>query len=180
MAWLKQVGTDVDPYMFFAANHVQMMVQKLLEVKAGDEDPGFERSGKFSEGKTPALSELKGVTMCAERAALGEYLLKKVGIESAYVGGVSMADAKDGEEYPEAHSFIVMKTPDGSGSYIFDVARPRSQQNLPRVLKTSVPFTYDLLAGKEELLVKAKEVLQGGELWFGVGDPVAGEHDIIE
>ena len=118
--------------------------------------------------------------MCAERAALGQYMLQRLGIESTYVGGVSMVDAKDGDEYPEAHSFIVMKIPDGSGTYIFDIARPKSQHNLPRMLKTAVPFTYDLLAGKEELLVKAKEALQNSELWFGVGDPVAGEHDIVE
>ena len=45
---------------------------------------------------------------------------------------------------------------------------------MPRVLETDVPFNYDLLKDKEELLVGATEVLQGGRLWFGVGEPVAG------
>ena len=180
LAWLKQVGTDVDPYLFFVANHVQTTVTKLLEVSNGDSDGGFKRAQKFSEGNTPALSELKGETMCAERAALGQYLLQKAGIESTYVSGVSMSDAKDSDEFPEDHSFIVTKIPDGSGTYIFDIARPKSQHNLPRILKTAVPFTYDLMAGKKELLVKAKEVLPGGEIWFGVGDPVCGEHDLVE
>ena len=33
---------------------------------------------------------------------------------------------------------------------------------------------------KEELLIGATEVLQGGRLWFGVGEPVAGQHEMIE
>lgn len=178
--WLKQVGSSVDPYLFFVANYAQAMTHKLLEISADESEVPFARSEKFSGGKTPLLSELKGISMCAERAALGKHVLDKAGFESSYVGGITMADAKDNEEFPEAHSFIVMKAPADSGTYIFDIARPRSQHNLPRLLKTAVPFTYELLAGKTELLVKAKEALHGGELWFGVGEPVAGQHDLVE
>ena len=51
---------------------------------------------------------------------------------------------------------------------------------MPRILETDVPYNYDLLKDKEELLVGATEVLQGGRLWFGVGEPVAGQHKTIE
>lgn len=92
-----------------------------------------------------------------------------------------MQDIKDTDEFPESHSFIVLKHPTKPEStLIFDIARPRSQHNVPRVLETDVPFTYELLQDKEELLVGATEVLQGERLWFGVGDPVAGQHKTIE
>lgn len=179
--WLSKVGSDVDPYLFYVAQQVMQKMQKLLEVDPQQPNQGFARKQKYNELKTPLLSELKGKTMCAEQAALGQFLLQRAGFESAYVGGVAMQDAKDQEEWPEEHSFLVVKNPNKpEETFIFDIARPRSQQNIARVLKPAVPFNYDLLTGKSELLVQAKEVLQGGALWFGVGEPVCGEHDMIE
>jgi hypothetical protein len=50
--------------------------------------------------------------------------------------------------------------------------RPRSGNNLPRVLETDVPFNYELFGQTQNLLVGATEVLQGGRLYFGVGHPM--------
>ncbi len=180
--WLEQVGPKekIDPYLFFACTLLQSKVDALLQVSHA-KDGGLERTFKYAEEKPPALSELRGLTMCAERAALTQFLLQRIGIESAYVGGATMDDARNTDEYPEAHSFIVIPDPAGDeATYIFDVARPRSQNNLPRLLKTDVSMTPELLAGKDELYVRSKEVLQGGELWFGVGSPVCGQHDVVE
>ncbi len=180
--WLEQVGPKekIDPYLFFSCMLLQSKVDALLQV-SGEERDTLERKMKYVGEKTPALSELRGQTMCAERAALTQYLLQRVGIESAYVGGATMFDAKDSTEEPEPHSFVVIPDKmDASTTYVFDVARPHSQKRLPYLLKTDVPMTSELLAGKNELYVRAKEVLQGGERWFGVGEPMNGEHEMIE
>jgi hypothetical protein len=179
--WLEKIGADIDPYTFFLCYQTQQKMQKLLEVDPNAPSNSIERQKLYWGQNPPKLSELKGKSECAERAALGQYLLQRAGVESTYVSGITMQDVKDTDEFPENHSYIVLKHPTKPEStLIFDIARPRSQQNLPRVLETDVLFNYDLLKGKEELLVGATEVLQGGRLWFGVGEPAAGEHEIIE
>lgn len=179
--WLEKVGSDIDPYTYFLCYQVQQKMHKLLEVDLNMPTDSFERQKMYWGEKPPKLSELKGKTQCGERAALGQYLLQRAGAESAYVGGITMQDVKDNNEFPEDHSFIVLKHPVKSkDTLIFDIARPRSQHNVPRILETDVPFTYELLQDKDELLVGATEVLQGGRLWFGVGEPGAGWHKTIE
>lgn len=93
-----------------------------------------------------------------------------------------MENARDEEEWSVEHSYLVVKNPDHlEGDYIFDIARPHQRHNLARVLKPAVPFNYELLKGKRELLVLARDVLQGGdELWFGVGEQASGKHAFIE
>lgn len=179
--WLEKVGSDMDPYTYFLCYQVQQKMHKLLEIDPNAPTNSFERQKMYWGEKPPKLSELKGKTECAERAALGQYLLQKAGAESAYVSGITMQDVKDTDEFPEDHSFIVLQNPTKPEStLIFDIARPRSQHNVPRVSEMDVPFNYDLLKNKEELLVGATEVLQGGRLWFGVGEPVAGQHEMVE
>jgi len=92
-----------------------------------------------------------------------------------------MWNLKDNEEHPEPHSFIVIKDPTKpESSLIFDISRPLSDQNLPRVLETEVPFTYELLQNKDDLLVEATEVLKWNKMWFGVWDHAAGGHKTIK
>ena len=180
--WLEKIGSDIDPYTYFVCWQVQQRMHKLLEVdqNASAVKISIERKKMYGQQKPPKISELKGKTECGERAAMGQYLLQRIGVESAYVSGITMQDVKDIDEYPENHSFIVLKHPTKTDStLIFDIARLRSQQ-VPRVLETDIPFTYELLKEKDELLVGATEVLQGGRLWFGVGEPVAGQHKTIE
>lgn len=181
IAWLEKVGSDIEPYTYFICSLVQNKIHQLLEVDLNVPTNSFERQKMYWGQKPPKLSELIGKSECGERAALGQYLLQKAGAESVYVSGITMQDVKDTDEFPEDHSFIVLKHPTKPEStLIFDIARPRSQHNVPRVLETDVPFTYELLQDKKELLVGATEVLQGGRLWFGVGEPVAGQHETIE
>lgn len=180
--WLEDIGSDVDTYIFYVCSLVQKKMQTLLDVNLPEEHGGnVERDKLYSEGRSPALSELKGKTMCGERAAMGQYLLQRIGLESAYVGGITMENAKDNDEYAEAHSYIIVQdTKDNTTSYVFDIARPRSQYNLPRILRADKPITYDMLKDQSNLLVRTREVLKAGELWFGVGAPVAGHHKIVE
>ena len=89
-----------------------------------------------------------------------------------------MEDPTNEDNLPVDHSFIVLEQ-DPDNTMIFDISRPRrSQHNVPRVLYTDQPFNYELFEGKKDLLVGANEVLHGGRLWFGVGTPTFGKHNI--
>lgn len=174
ITWLEQVGSTVDPYTYFVCFQVQQLVHRLLEVPTETQTNTRDRADIYRDNKSPTLSSLKGKTACAERAAFGQYLLQKAGVDSAYMGGIAMQDIFDEEEFPEDHSFLVLKHPTNSESaLIFDIARPRSGTTMPRILETDSAFTYDTLKGKRDCLIGATEVLQGGRLWFGVGQPVA-------
>jgi hypothetical protein len=182
IGWLNRVGSDIDPYTYYHCYQIQQKTEKLLEINL--EDSIEKREGKreevYNEKKIPKLSELKGKPMCTEIAALGQYLLQKININSIYVGGITMIDGKSKDEFPEDHSFIVLKDPNKKEvTLIFDIARPRIAESsrMPRILETEIPFNYELLKDEENLIVGATEVLQRKrKLWFGVGDPVAGNH----
>ena len=147
-------------------------------------DVSMDRLMAYQGDKGPKLSQLKGKTECAERAALGQYLLQKSGLKSAYMSGITMEDAKDLDEFPTDHSYIVVEEADNpKETMIFDIARPHSGVNnekIARVLRTETPLNYELLKDKEELLVAADDVLQSQRLWFGVGWPTAGKHETLE
>jgi len=181
--WLKKCGSDVDPYIFFVCFNVQKKMEELLKVNSEDE-VSTNRLMAYRGDNSPKLSELKGKTECAERAALGQYLLQKSGLKSAYVSGITMEDAKDSDEFATDHSYIAIEQPNKPDeTLIFDIARPHTGANnekIARVLRTEVPFNFELLKDKEELLVGADDVLQNQRLYFGVGHPVAGRHEIAE
>ncbi len=180
--WLKQIGSnDIDPYEYFLCYQVQQKINKLLEIDSRVPTNSFERQKMFMGEEAPKLSEMKGKSECAERAALAQYIFQKSGIHSSYVSGITMNNIKDEDEFPENHSFLVLDHfAKPKSTLIFDIARPISENNIPRVLETDVPFTYDKLKGEEDLLIGAKEILQNHKLWFGVGDQVAGYHKTIE
>ena len=168
--WLSQVGSKIDPYIFFVASTVQRKVQALMDVKPESPPSDLERKAKFQNDKAK-LTDLRGVAMCAEQASLGQYLLQNVlqeGYSASYMSGV---EAQSPSADLGNHSFIVVRDP-ASKTYIFDIDRPRSGNNLPRVLETDVPFNYELFADTKNLIVGATEVLQGGRLYFGVGHPM--------
>jgi hypothetical protein len=168
--WLAKIGSKVDPYLFFVANTVQGKVQALMDIKKEKIVSDLERKAKFKDNKAK-LTDLKGIAMCAEQASLGSYLLQNIlekGYSSSYMSGVeTMAP----DEELNNHSFIVLKNSE-SKTYIFDIARPRSKDNLPRILETDVPFNYGLFNSTKNLLVGATEVLEGGKMYFGVGHPM--------
>jgi hypothetical protein len=177
--WLNKIDAKVNPFIFAACMGVQKKVDKLLEVNREEkENPSNNaRFEAYSSGKSPKLSELIGSSACAERAALGQYTFQKLGISTNYMSGISMLNPDDLDTSPENHSFLII---DHEGkNYIFDIARPRSGNNLPRVLEPVTPFNYDIFEGKDDLLIKTKEVLQGGELYFGVGTPTFGHRKVI-
>ena len=166
---------------------------KLLNVDSS-KSVQSERRQKYSEGQIPKLSEMISVTECAEQAALGQFLLQRIGLKSAYMSGIVMNDAQDQDEFPSKHSFVVIHLKRGSGTLIFDIARPKSNStatnSIPRVLKTDVPLSYNLLKQiKSEGFIRATDVLGSKvknsdeiirtKVYYGVGDEVSGRHNIL-
>jgi|SRR6185369_11245413 len=178
LKWLKDAGSDVDPYLFFQCFQIQKKVHALLHVS--DKADPLERNKLYSGNYLPRLSQTVGKSACAERAAMGQYLFQKIGRESVYMSGITMADVADGEEYPEDHSFLIINDPDKpNGTLVFDIARPHTF-DMPRVLKTDRQLTYRLFEGQQELLAGATETLSGTrKLWFGIGEPTAGTHKTL-
>lgn len=188
IGWLESLGADIDPYLYYVCAQTQWKMQQLLKIDT--EEPSeesservkrsMERQRVYAAETAPALSELRGKTECAERAALGQYLLQRIHIPSSYVSGITMHDGTDISEYPEDHSFLVLRDQNmPEKTFVFDIARPRSQHNVPRVLETDVPMTYDVLKDHSDLLIGATEALQKGRMWFGVGEPVSMKHHIL-
>lgn len=178
--WLEKINSKADPFIFYVCTQVMLKAQQLLKVDFNNQNETGERQKIYAKASIPKLSDFIGNAQCAEIAVLGQYMLQKIDLESSYMSGIVMDDISDQDEYPENHSFIVIKNPAKPDStYVFDIARPRSQHNIPRILETDVPLTYELLQGKSDLLIGATEVLQGGRLWLGVGDPFAGKHETV-
>jgi hypothetical protein len=168
--YLGSFNAEIDPYLHFVCFQIQRKISKLLEIDPVSKTNPKERNAMF-ENETPSLSQMKGKTMCAERAALAQYLLQRVGIESAYVGGVTSSAESD--EKVESHGFVVIKNREGQ-TLIFDVARPHEGEDLPSIYETDEHFDYELLAGKYELLIGATEVLNNSRQYFGVGEAQIG------
>ena len=154
---------------------VLIKTQKLLAFDPSVPTNPAMRMMCYSVSTPPKLSTLKGKALCAEYAALGQFLLQKVGVSSSYMSGVSMIDPN--EDDLENHSFLILS---GDEKLVFDIARPISEHNLPRLLWPVVPFTYDLLKEEKNLLVAAKDVLRSKKvLYYGVGNPMETERSRV-
>src|SRR3989344_1920903 len=149
-SWLTQNGSKADPYLFFVANSVQRKVQMLMQVNPHRLVDSFERFNRFKKDRA-RLTDLRGLALCAEQSAFGQYLLQNVlekGYSSSYMGGVVSQDQDLKNSTPK--------------TLIFDIARPHSKNNFPRILETDVPFSYELFDGKQDFTIGATEVLEGG------------------
>lgn len=176
--WLEEAGSKVDPYTYFLCHLVQKKVEELLAVDPNGKIAEAARTKMYNHDKPPKLSDLSGFAACAEQAALAQHLFQRVDFSSTYMSGICMKDAHSSSEFPHDHSFLILNE-NPEKTLIFDIARPRrSQHNVPRVLETDQPMTFEQFQGKKDFLVGATEVLQGSRLWFGVGRPTAGNHNI--
>jgi len=169
--WFNEINCDFDQSLYHLFYQVQQKVDKLLQANKNSEQSNFGRS-KAYEDHLPKLSELVGVSACAERAALCQYILQKISVSSSCVSGIVMENPDDVNEEPENHSFVVCKYGENSeATIIFDVARPHmiNDENFPSIALTDVPLTFELLSNKEDLLVGASDVLNQDRFWVGVG-----------
>ncbi|EKE19658.1 MAG: hypothetical protein ACD_8C00124G0007 [uncultured bacterium] len=172
--YLDKLKSDIDPLLFFACLQTQKKMAGIL--KTADAEPGasFERMKKYGGETAPKLSELVGKTECAERAAMGQYILQKIGIQSSYMSGIVMNNVEDNEEFPESHSFLVVNDENGK-QYAFDIARPHNNE-MPKIYSLQQEINEETFKGKEDLLIEGDEISTHAKLWLGVGDPVAGHH----
>lgn len=172
--YLDKLKSDIDPLLFFACLQAQKKMAGIL--KTTDAEPGnsFERMKKYGGETAPKLSELIGKTECAERAAMGQYVLQKIGIQSSYMSGIVMNNPEDNEECPESHSFLVVK--DGNQKqYVFDIARPHNNE-IPRIYSLKQEINEETFKNQEDLLIEGDDIFTHAKLWLGVGDPAAGHH----
>lgn len=179
--WLHEVGAEVSPRTFFIAYVVQNKVNELLGITQGSRSNEEERTKMYQNANTPNLSQFKGKSFCAERAALGQYLLQRLGVSSSYVGATKIKNAKDPDAFPEAHSFIVLHGDQMRNStLIYDIANPiYSEGNaLPNLFRSKTPFTYDLLKDKRNFFVEAKNLISNQTMWFGVSKVCASANRI--
>lgn len=171
MEYLDKLNSEIDPRLFYTCLQVQMKIGELL--KTEEKGNRFERLKKYDEDNPPKLSELIGNTMCAERAALGQYVMQKLQVRSSYMSGINMLNPDDPDEFPGEHSFLVVEK-DGK-KYIFDIARPH-RGDIPRIFDITADMSAFLFKDKNDLLVKGEDVLDKGIVWFGVGSSTAGKH----
>lgn len=169
--WMAETGIDVDPWTYYLCAQIQKHVSDLLEDNPDDHNVIARRNQKYANNTIPNLSDLKGCSKCAEKAALGQFLLQLGGVKSAYISGIVHSDPANRDISPCDHSFIIIRRePDKEDTVIFDIAHPHTGTNLPRISKTEFPLNYELLAGQSNLLVKAREILvPHREIYYGVG-----------
>ncbi|MEI6728339.1 MAG: hypothetical protein WCK98_01725 [bacterium] len=186
--WLLQSYANIDPRTFYTFYFVQQKVEELLDVVIG-KNTSRERMSEYANSGTVRLSDLIGITECAERAALTQYLLQKIGVESSYMSGIFMLDPANRDEIPSKHSFVIAQQKNGLGSLVYDVARPRSNwargNSTPRVMRANGELRYQKFkkakgGGLVETVqvlgyrTEASEEVNREKLYYGVGYDVAG------
>ncbi len=171
--YLQKLKCDLDPYLFYALLEVQRKVEVILGVEEYSGEKSFERSKLFSNENIPKLSDLVGKTACAERAAMGQYVLRKIGIEASYMSGIILNDIEDPDEFPSNHSFLILSEK-GNKCLVFDIARSH-KDSIPRIYSMETKLDYELFKDASNLLVCGEDVLSHSKLWFGVGEITAGK-----
>lgn len=166
--WMKTYNTKIDPLLYFTLNNVQLKTQEILKTNNKTKIDPIKRFEIYRK-ENAKLTDLIGNAMCAEHAALGQYLLQNTLPEkcsSAYMSGVF---ANEKLNYLLDHSFIVLNDANNE-TYIFDIANPMPTTNLPVVYKTNIDFNKDLFKKTNNRLVEAREIFEKKvKKYFGVG-----------
>lgn len=171
--WAKENGIKLDPRFLHTLFQVQSVTGKLLQINNSIPMTSARRDLYFSTNSAPKLSDFIGISECGERAIVGKILLDKLGIKSVLMGGVHVDEKEDD---PHDHSFLILDGPQGNGSLIFDIARPKASvkdafgNSFPRILKTEQKITYETFQGKDNFVVGAVDIYNGTKLYYGVGN----------
>lgn len=145
----------VDPQLYFSLIMAQNGMEQRLGVQAYEtRDIATLRSRKYQH-ETPKLSDFRdGSAHCAERAALGHWMLTIMGIPNVYMSGVSFfEDVSDGAD----HSWIVL-FPGTKQSMIFDIARPENGK-LPNLYKPDEVISVEVFSGQDNAFIETKKLL---------------------
>jgi len=163
--WLEKHGIKIDPKLFNDLLHVQMKMKALLAVN--DEPVANKRKDHYLSNRRAKLSDFIGQSECGEQAVVGKLLLDRIGVESSLMNGVHVDNKND---YPIDHSFLILDDPQGEGSLIFDIARPKASiDGFPRILRTDKKLSHSTFEGKNNYVVPAKDIYNGTTIYYGVG-----------
>lgn len=164
--WYKQMPENlrehVDAQLYFSLIVIQNgMEQRLGILPDENRDIAALRNQKYENG-TPKLSDFRdGSAHCAERAALGHWMLTSMGIPSVYMSGVSFfEDVSDGVD----HSWIVL-FPGTAQSMIFDIARPENGR-LPNLYKSDDMISEGVFSGQDNAFMEMKKLLKPTVRYF--------------
>lgn len=165
---------------FFILFTIQKTIQRILKTENNQENVDKKSRRELYANPGAKLSDFVSVTECAERAAFAQYILQNSGIKSAYMSGIVINDAGDMNEYPEDHSFIILNLgdEDNEKQYVFDVARPYSEHNIPHLFEIKNKINKDTFKDTDDKLILSQSVIDGRQLYFGVGDVVLGTRNV--
>lgn len=155
-----------DAQLYFSLMAIQNGMEQRLGILADEtRDISMMRNAKYQNG-TPKLSDFRdGSAHCAERAALGHWMLTAMGIPNVYMSGVTFfEDISDGVD----HSWIVL-FPETERSMIFDIARPESNR-LPNLYKSDDIIAEAVFSGQDNAFIETKKLLKPTVRYFGISD----------
>ena len=170
-AWFEKLPpflrANIDAKTYFLLIALQNGIKKRLNLP---DTPSNEmrdiRDRKYHSSKTaPKLSEFNdGTALCAERSALGQYLLQSSHIPSVYMSGLTFFE--DPEE-SENHSWIVLY-PGTEKALIWDIARPDG--TFPNLYKNDGTISEEMFRGKENAYIKTRKLMRESYRYFWVSD----------
>lgn len=159
----------VSPLDFFILATAQNGMEARLGIGEDFDDEKLRARNAKYDVDTPSLSEFRNnIAYCAERAALGQWLLQTAGIPSAYMSGVAFSDELcDGSE----HSWIVL-FPDTDHSLVFDIARPQlvGGRRLPNLYVSERTISAEAFVGKSNAFLPTRTLWGDAVRHFGVSD----------
>jgi hypothetical protein len=167
--WLDSQGVEMNEKTFAS---LFAFTKKFEEKRKENPNRASDRRMLYTERKDLKLSDVfKGnIAECAEIAALTQAYIQKTGINSSYFSG-DVLWRKD-QEFPEAHSLIVIR--EGDKTYLYDPTNPTetNQGKYPSIYTTESNFDMEVRKGQKRF-VSARNLLNGKEVFFGVSDGTA-------
>lgn len=166
--WLDQQGFTIDEKLFaelfcFTKNSEKQFSGENLERSES------RRKLYKEKGEEIKLSQVFDANSaeCGEIAALAQGYLQKEGISSTYFSGEVLWS--NDQEYPEAHSFIVVRQ--NGKVYLYDPSNPTSTTsgNFPSIYTTDANFDEEVRKGQRRF-VTATNMLNKKKAFYGVSD----------
>lgn len=177
--WLTSLGLEIDEKLFAEL----FAFTKKYEKQFGTENPNRseQRIKLYKEkGEEIKLSDVFNANSaeCGEVAALAQSYLQKNEVTSSYFSGEVLWNKE--EEFPEAHSFIVIRGDDRV--YLYDPVNPTETTSgkFPSIYTIEANFDEEVRGGQRRF-VTAKNILNKKIAYFGVsnGTNVIPEKQII-
>ncbi len=96
----KELGINIDPFTVFTYYHIQKKAYEILGAPTNSK--GKERNEKYAQGESVKLSEMRGMAMCSEYAALESYIAQKIGEQAHLIVGTTIVGE---DQWREAHMY---------------------------------------------------------------------------